>query len=240
MPASNSPRRKAASPLRSLVQLWAIYLISFVVFVSTSFAGEETFSNFNFAVTIPDGWVVMTNMLSQKDVRAAYCQPDKKRMLLFLVDTGHSPFLKLNSSFMTGYERGVKRSGGADPISTKTVDFAGVKAYERYSEKPSNGKNIANLTRVMVADGNVYIIECLKLSGNASEDDVLRGALDSFHFIKPPVENSMAFRMGYMVGFGLAFIALLGGVLAIIFHSRKKTDEYRRASGVPPALPPRR
>lgn len=240
MPALNLPtklgirRSQTAATGRLLISVWAASLVIFAFLISTAFAGDEVISNYNFAVTIPDGWVVMTNMLSQKDVRAAYTEPNKKRMLLFLVDPGHSPFMRLNASFITGYERGALRSGGTKPITANTIDAAGTKAYERYTEKPSNGKTISNLTRVMVSDGNVYIIECLKFNGNASEDEVLRGALDSFHFINPPSEKALAYRMGYMMGFGFAFLAFIGGILAIIFFIRRK------ATPRPPPLPPRR
>ena len=203
----------------------AFLAILFALGISRSaLADEQVYSNFNFAVTIPDGWVVMTNMLAQKDVRAAFNQRDKQRILLFLVDTDHT-VAQLDSFFIFGYERGVTKVGGSKPISTRTYEASGTKVYERYSEKITSGKHVSNLTRVMVADGHIYIIEGLKMNGKANEDSEIVAAEDSFRFLVAPAPagQSMVSKVALIVGGGMTFLVVLAVVLGLILANRQKS-----------------
>jgi len=212
------------------------------IFAATySLVGQEReFTNYNCAITPPDGWSRMTNFPSQPGLFTIFFgKVDKSRLVWLMVDDRHKPAGPVDDRFVAEFEGGVERSGGGKRISGRFTEIDGIKGYERLGYVMVSGKRASTLMQSVPADTRFYSVNGMRFDGNANEDPEIRKFLASFRFIKYPARptapssESAAYQTGYLMG-RLAGIGLLiaVGVAIVRVITRRKGKRT-----IPPPLP---
>lgn len=180
-------------------------------------AQEQKFESENFAITPPSGW----DASKKAETIMTYTSPDGKQTLfLFAREVPNGFQGPINEKFVDGFNNGFEKSSGATLVSDHYTTMNGIKAYERNSALIRNGVHFSVLTRFCVADGKSYILQVNGTETDPSRDPAVIAALDSFHFLKPPVVQSAAYQIGYNIGrYGILLVvplAVLGGIIALV------------------------
>jgi len=110
-------------------------LIALITFFAPTYSlvgQEREFTNYNCAITPPDGWSMMTNYPSQPGLFTIFFgKADKSRLVLLMVDDRHKPAGPVDDRFVAEFEGGVERGGGGKRISGRFTEIDGIKGYER-------------------------------------------------------------------------------------------------------------
>ncbi|TAK99804.1 MAG: hypothetical protein EPO07_10540 [Verrucomicrobia bacterium] len=230
--------KKPAWPLASALMLF---------FAAThGVLGQEMkFTNYNCAITSPDGWQMMTNLPSQPGLLAAFGKTDKTALIILMVDDRNKPSGPLDDRFVSEFERGVQSNGVGERISGRFFEVAGIKCYERLGTALVKGKHASTITQVVPADGRFYHLNAMRFDGDANEDPEIRKGLASFRFIRAPAipvrsysSGSPAYQTGYSIG-KMSGVAVTVVVAIVIVRSILRQRNKRKPS-VPPPLPPSR
>jgi len=186
------------------------------------FGQERDFSQYNFAITLSGGWQLVTNQASRPGVVATFVDAAKIRQLVLVV-YDHQASGNLDDRFISELERGMESSGAGKRVSGRLIEVRGIKSYERLGNVMADGRHATSLTQVVPVQGRIYLLQALKIEGEASDDPEIRSLLASFRFITPPVAqtgpppNGGAFRTFLWAGFTLG---IFGGI-AILRSLRK-------------------
>jgi hypothetical protein len=225
-----------------LVRRDASILMVLLMGVVAGAGQEQTFNDYNCAITQPTGWILSTNPTPPAGTFVVnISDPGRTRGLVLVIQNEPKPTQPLDSFFVASYERGLQARGGEKPISTRFMEIGGVKAYERVANAVIKGRDATTVWHLIVTDTCVYTVESIRFDGPVLEDSEIQEALASFRFITPPKAPVLSperagYEIGYMIGrygplvvLGIAVIA--GCVFAIIKVSK------RNGSTAPP-LPP--
>jgi hypothetical protein len=169
-------------------------LCTSTVFVILAFAGglfgqERDFPQYNFAIRLPDGWQSITNLPARPGVIATFVDAAKIRQVVLLV-YDHKASGSLDDRFISEFERGMESSGAGKRVSGRFIEVCGIKSYERLANVVADGKRATLLTQVIPVKGRLYLLQGLRIDGEASDDPEIRNCLTAFRFITPPVAQT--------------------------------------------------
>lgn len=233
--------RLSGSPIKKLLPPFASVWIALLVGAITSAAQEQLFSNYNCAITPPPGWRTTTNATSASGTfTVTFTAPGRTRFLLLIVQNERKTSEPLDDFYIASYERSVQLRGGGKPLSTRSMEIDGIKAYERVANVVIKGKNASTIRHLILTDTGVYTVEGMRFNGPVLEAPEIQEALNSFHFISQPQAPVLsperaAFRIGYMIGRYGPFVVF--GVGAIVLGIFLLIRKRRRRGSVPPPLP---
>jgi hypothetical protein len=199
------------------VKFASMKLCTSTVFVILAIAGdlfgqERDFPQYNFAIGLSDGWQLMTNLPSRPGVIATFIDAAKIRQVVLLV-YDHNASGSLDDRFISEFERGMENSGAGKRVSGRFIEVRGIKSYERLGNVVADGKRATLLTQVIPVKGRLYLLQGLKIEGDASDDPAIRNCLATFRFISPPVaqtgltQDDASFRTLLWAAFTLGVIA---------------------------------
>jgi hypothetical protein len=122
----------------------------------------------------------------------------------------------LDEHFISEFERGMESSGAGKRVSGKFIEIRGIKSYERLGNAVVDGKCATVLTQVIPVKGRIYLLQGLRVEGEANDDPEILSFLASFSFIMPPVAQpehlapeSIAFRIGFWAASTLVIFAII-------------------------------
>jgi hypothetical protein len=214
---------------------------------------EKEFPEFNFAVTLPQGWIDGSHDFLKPGMCANFGAADRTRMFLVLRSDNNPPPGELDDAFVTQYEINTEKTGGGKRLSGKFVLVQGIKSYERIGNPVVEGKKISVLSRTIPIQGHFYTLQGFRWDGgDAAEDPDIHAAMESFRFLTPPplvpalskrdLEFREAFQRGQSVGNGfrnlLIAAAVVGGIVFLLKRSERAHKRRRRPSRMPPLPPP--
>ena len=204
------------------MKLCATTVIVLLALAGNLFGQEREFSRFNFAITLSNSWQLVTNLPARPGVVATFVDAAKIRQIVLVV-YDHQASGSLDDQFISQFERGMESSGAGRRVSGRLIEARGIKSYERLGNVVADGKPATSLTQVVPVQGRIYLLQALRIEGEASDDPEIRNCLASFRFITPPVaqtgpsSNASHFRTILWAGFTLG---IFGGLA--ILRSRRK------------------
>jgi hypothetical protein len=210
------------------MKLCASTVFAILAIAGSLFGEERDFPQYNFAIRLPDGWQLMTNLTERPGVIATFVDAAKIRQVVLLV-YDHKASGSLDDRFVSEFERGMESSGAGKRVAGRFIEVCGIKSYERLGNVMADGKRATLLTQVIPVKGRLYLLQGLRIEGKASDDPEIRNCLATFRFMTPPVAQTgptsedASFRTLLWAGFTLGIIA---GI--VIFRSLRK-------SAIPPS-----
>ena len=200
---------------------------------------EKQFVDDNFAITIPDGWHVVTNLPPTPGMVAAYGDVTRKRMALLLIGN-ERPSGPMSERLAAEIDQGFQRKGRDIRISGKFIDVGGIKSYERLGSLDSHGKHITTANLFVPGENRYYDVQALRTDGDVSEDPEIQQIIGSFRFLHPFVpsygQDSVAYRAGEIAGASIVIIFVVGVVVyAVRSH---QTPRLPPSHPRPPPIPP--
>jgi hypothetical protein len=152
---------------------------------ATFAATEKEYPELNFAITPPDGWMDISDVIPKHGVYAFSSSKKTSSFMVFRDD--NDPPAKLDDRFVTEFERGEKDAGNFKRLSDGFVFVQGIKSYERTGLVVARGRTVSMLSRVIPIQGHFYHLQGARWDGrNAGEDTEIRLFLESFRFLTPP------------------------------------------------------
>ncbi len=213
----------------------------FLAIACSAAAQEAVFSDYNCALTPPDGWTASTNLNNKPGITTiTFAAPGKTRFVMLMVDHVHKPSGPIDDFFTASYERGATSAGGK-LISARYIEVAGLKAYERVgSRRLLSGRDASSIRRVVLTDDTVYTVDGMRTGDTYSvtNDSEIKTSLESFRFLTPPSApvlspRAAGARFGYAIGrFGVFVFMGMGVIVVVILVIVNTLD--RRSSKPPP------
>ncbi|MEP6667825.1 MAG: hypothetical protein ABJF10_01645 [Chthoniobacter sp.] len=162
--------------------------MALLILATSAIAGaEKQFPDFNFAVSIPDGWQEIADKAAQGGLAAGFCSADQTRMFLVFRDDRAAPAGELDDQFVTDYEQKIESTGGGKRLSGKFVIVQGIKSYERTGEGMWRGNKVTTLSRTIPLGDHLYLLRAMRWDGGrAEEDPAIRELMESFRFPSLP------------------------------------------------------
>ena len=235
-------------PMNKL-KLWILALPVIFALAQNSFGQEREYPNYNFAITPPGGWDVISNLPPQKGLLTIFGNAERTRLIVLVALNAKSTDGPLDDHYVANFEKGLQDSGGGKLISGKFIEVQGFRSYERVGSLVQGQKHFSTLTRLIPVREQVYSLEVMRTDGDATAAPEIQQSLASFRFLtppKPPMSGAEAagYRTGYVAGrlfrrlsIPIAVgILLILGVVKLISSIRDKNERRKRAT--PPPLPP--
>jgi hypothetical protein len=213
------------------MKLCASTLFLILAIAGDLFGQERDFPQYNFAIRLPEGWQLMTNLPARPGVIATFVDAAKIRQVVLLV-YDHKASGSLDDRFISEFERGMESSGAGKRVSGRFIEVCGIKSYERLGNVMADGKRATSVTQVIPVKGRLYLLQGLRREGEVSDDPEIRNCLATFRFITSPVAQTgltpkdASFRTFLWTGFTLGIIA----GIAILRSLRKSARSQRGAA----------
>jgi hypothetical protein len=218
-----SRKQQTISPAIERIWFFAFALLLIFATPRGAFAEEQRFAAYNCALTLPAGWVAMPNLPAQPGLIAGFINGDKTSIFMLMIDDRHKPAGPMDDAFIAGLNRGIEASGGGKMVSGRFIEIAGLQAYERLGTVSAKGREASTIIYAIPANGRFYSVQAICFSGEASTNPDILKALGSFRFLSAPVpppqyspENTLAYRIGQLMGIVLMIIFLFGVVFWIL------------------------
>jgi len=204
--------------MRRLISILAIF-----VAVHDSIGQEREFPAHNCAITPPPNWQTVTNFLSQPGVVAVFGNRQRTRLVFVAFDNRHKPPRHLDERFISQFERESEDAGKEKRLWGRFIEVDGIKSYERLGYATLRGKRTSTLTRAVPTTTGFYIVNGMRLDGDASEANEIVECVESFRFIKPPPPvaksrsvDSAPYRISNLIGRLTVLVLFLIVVVAIV------------------------
>ncbi|MDR3404468.1 MAG: hypothetical protein P4L99_18350 [Chthoniobacter sp.] len=233
--------------------------VFFLALATAAFAGsEKVYSEYNFAITPPDGWQDITATTPRQGLIAAFAAADGARAVFVLYDDRITNPGELDDHFVEEFENAAETAGMGKRLSGKFVSVQGIKSYERTGAPLVRGKIFSMISRTVPTRGRFFGLQGFRFTGgNADEDAEIHHFLDSFRFLTPPpsmvtpppaavkkeAEIKAAVKRGEDVGKALSNVfvpaIIIGAIVGIIWLvARRGKSRPPRAPSSSPAPPP--
>ncbi len=198
-------------------------LIAWMLLAVAAPAAPISFPNHNFSVEFPEGWSAITPV--PKPMLAAYQNADgTKKMVLLVQPLVGAQRALTNAEFMKGLKDGMARQGMALD-SEKLGTIEGLPSVAVTGHLPGG---LTMTAFVVGANEKMYMMQAVLGPGlNALKDPEVQSVVQSFKFLTPvppsPApsdEDSMAFRIGFVVGVVLILVIVVVGLVFVIKHAK--------------------
>lgn len=231
------------------IKVWASMLMVIFAANCKSLGQELQFSNYNCAITPPDGWLNISNLSAfpkSQNVIAVLRNQEKNCIITITCDTNR-PDRPLDDRMVAEFELGVERGGGGKRVSGKFIEVAGMRGYERIGAVQLKGKQVSTLTRFVPVKTGFYGIGAIVVGGDVYDAPEIWKCMDTFRFLTPPeaplassTPKSAAYQTGYFFGQMMVFVVLLFGVITFfgIILGNVTRQKSKGNSVRPPPLPP--
>jgi hypothetical protein len=223
------------------MKLWLSSLLFLVALTHAGLAQERTYPDYNFAITPPEGWLVMSNFPPQKGVVTIFDNPGSTRLIMLVSIEEKKDSGILDDRFITNFEKGVESSGGGKRVSGKFIEVHGLKAYERLGGFLKGQQHVSTLTYLVLVNGRSYSFMGMRSDGAANDALDIQACFATFRFLTPPEPpkssaDSVAFQTGYVTGRVMVYVVLI--IVACVVVASLRDKKSPPANSPPPSPPP--
>ena len=240
---SECSREPGIRPFRmnKQLKLWIPALLLIVVLVQNAFGQERQYPNDNFAITPPAGWDPVSNLPPQKGLVAVFGNPERTRLVVLVTMEAKSTDGPMDDRFVANFEKGLQKTGGGPPTSSKFIEVQGFRTYERIGSFAQGQKHFSTQTRLIATRGRAYSVAVMRTDGDATTDPEIQQCLASFRFLTPPEQpRSLADTISYRIGYftGQILIVLLAIFVMVKLARSARSKKNKDSPATPPPLPP--
>jgi predicted Zn-dependent protease len=191
--------------------------------VSPSVAETVSFSEHNFSIDLPANW--SRSDVTAPAVVAARNADGTKAVLVVAAKFPENERSRAAADMVAGAKGSMKEKGWT-LFGERQVTSHGL-VFDVFTARMSDAGTMT--TWVISVNDKAYSLTGVWKSGDASADPELQSALGSFRFLSSVSQNttsaqrnSVAYRIGYMLGPILLLAVLAGGVVMLVRRSRRR------------------